>query len=300
MNTRLPSLGSLLAFEAAAESGSFAKAANQLCVTPAAISQQVQSLEIHLGVKLFDRFKTGVKLTRAGQSYLVSVLGGLEKLRFAQQQIVQFNNLEILTITALPSVAQKWLMPLVLEWMDINPKIEVRVEASHARVSFNHSASDMCISFGDTGYSECFKDKLVQDSVSVVASPELVNRLAKPLDLKKVLELPMIHVDWGDDNCNLPQWQDWLDTTTSEPLSIQGGPRFNLSSMAIDAAVQGKGLLLGQQLLITQEIKSNKLVPLFSTGLPLGQAYYLIYPQRTLDNPNAKNLISWLKVQFEN
>ena len=182
--------------------------------------------------------------------------------------------------------------------MDINPKIEVRVEASHAKINFNHSASDMCISFGDTGYSECFKDKLVQDSVSVVASPELLNKLAQPLVLKKVLELPMIHVDWGDDNCNLPQWQDWLDATTGEPFPIQAGPRFNLSSMAIDAAVQGKGLLLGQQLLIAAETKLHKLVPLFPTQLPLGEAYFLIYPQRTLDNPNAENLINWLKAQF--
>lgn len=295
MNTRLPPLGTLLAFEAAAQFNSFASAAKHLHVTPAAISQQIQTLESHLDLKLFSRSKTGVMLTRAGESYLVFVRGALEKLRLGQQHLTQFSNLDVLTITALPSVAQKWLMPLVMQWMESNPEIEVRIEASHEKVNFNHSASDMCVSFGDSGYIGLNKEKLAVDSVSMVASPEFLDKLACRTDIEELLKQPMIHVDWGDDNENLPQWQDWINQVSSGIGEVQSGPRFNLSSMAIDAAVQGKGLLLGQHLLIKQELEKKQLEMPLRLELALGQAYYLVYPQRTLENSKARLFMQWLK-----
>lgn len=300
MNTRLPPLGTLLAFEAAAEYKSFASAAKHLYVTPAAISQQIQSLEAHLALALFHRSKTGVKLTRSGESYLIFVRAGLEKLRAGQQHLTQFRTLDVITISALPSVAQKWLMPLVLEWMTLNPETEIRIEASHNIINFNHSASDMCVSFGEGNYNELHKQKLLIDSVTMVASPSL---LAKKPNLDQLLTLPMIHIDWGEDNENLPQWSEWLasmkNTTHKIDAKIQGGPRFNLSSMAIEAAVQGKGLLLGQHLLIQQELQDKTLVAPFDVNLPLGEAYYLIYPQRTLENSKARAFINWLTSRLQ-
>ena len=298
--TKLPSLGALIAFEAAAEHGSFARAADKLFITPAAISQKIQGLEQQLDVVLFERSKMGVKLTRVGQSYLTFVHEGLERIRLGQQQIKQFSNLDILTITTLPSMATKWLMPKVLEWMALNPDVEIRVEASHEKVDFNQSASDICICFGDQDYSELKKEYLFTDFVSLVASPTLLETLTDSDDLDAILTLPMIHIDWGDHNHNLPDWNDWLQAADLDRTST-GGPHFNLSSMAIDAAVQGKGLLLGQSSFIKNELKSGQLVELppskklTDVKLSLGHAYYIAYPKRTLDNPNAVAFINWLK-----
>lgn len=294
MRNRLPPLGALLAFEAAAKSGSFATAAQQLFVTPAAISQQIRTLESHLQIVLFERSKSGVKLTRAAQSYLIFVEQGLAQLRLGQQQLQQFDNLDVLTISALPSVAQKWLMPLVMEWMSLHPAFEVRVEASHTRVNFNNSASDMCISFGIEGYKDFHREKLLRDQVSLVLSPQLAETL-EVVSVENVCQLPMIHVDWGNDNRNLPQWSDWLALNEQRLSYIQPGPRFNLSSMAIEAAVQSKGVLLGQHLLIQKELASSQLISPFKQSLTLGEDYYLVYPQRTLDNPKAAAFIEWLK-----
>ncbi|MGO3406676.1 LysR substrate-binding domain-containing protein [Marinomonas sp.] len=105
----------------------------------------------------------------------------------------------------------------------------------------------------------------------------------------------MIHIDWGSHNQNLPNWEDWLLAAGLNIQMQKGGPHFNLSSMAIDAALQGKGLLLGQHLLIENELKTGQLVKLSEVSLPLGQAYYLAYPERTLDNPNAATFIEWIK-----
>jgi len=298
-STQLPPLGALLAFEAAAQSGSFTSAADRLFVTPAAISQKIRLLEQQLDIVLFERSKKGVKLTRAGQSYLVFIHEALEKIRLGQQQLEMFRNLDVLTITALPSVASKWLMPRVMRWMDLNPELEIRVEASHARVDFNRSASDICISFGEqdyTGvnYAGLHKELLLVDSVSMFASPQLLQNFSDSADLAAIAQLPMIHVDWGDDNHNLPDWEDWLQAAGLDMAVPKAGVHFNLSSMAIEAAVQGKGLLLGQNMFITNELASGQLVKPLELSLPLGQAYYLVYPKRTLDNAHAAAFIEWL------
>jgi len=296
---QLPPLGALIAFEAAAEHGSFARAANTLFITPAAISQKIQVLEQHLGVVLFERSKMGVKLTRVGENYLTFIQEGLEKIRLGQQQIKQFSNPDVLTITALPSVATKWLMPHVLHWMDLHPGLEIRIEASHRKVDFNQSASDICICFGDQEYLELIKEPLFTDFVSLVASPSLMASIGhcadKKIDLESVTKLPMIHVDWGDHNHNQPDWNDWLETVGLETVMLNSGPRFNLSSMAIEAAIQGKGLLLGQEKLITSELKSGQLIKLDDIKLSLRQSHFIAYPKRTLDNPHAVMFIDWLK-----
>lgn len=293
--SQLPSLGALLAFEAAAEYGSFANAASRLFVTPAAISQKIQTLEQHLGVVLFDRSKMGVKLTHVGENYLVFVQEGLEKIRLGQRQIKQFSQPNVLTITALPSVATKWLMPRVLHWMDINPGLEIRIEASHQKVDFTQSASDMCLCFGDQDYTESIKKPLFTDAVSLVASPNLLAPIEDAEhNLKATLQLPMIHVDWGEHNHNQPDWYDWFEVAGFGGFTPQAGPRFNLSSMAIEAAVQGKGLLLGQEKLIQAEIKSGQLIRLNNIRLPLRQSYFIAYPERTRDNPHAAPFIDWL------
>ncbi|MEM5527877.1 LysR substrate-binding domain-containing protein [Gammaproteobacteria bacterium AS21] len=296
-SNKIPSIGMLLAFEAAAESGSFTAAAAKLFITPAAISQNIRALEQHLSIALFERSKTGIKLSRAGQSYLSFISDALEKIRLAQQQLEQFRNLNVLTITTFPSVASKWLMPLVLDWMDLNPGSEIRVEASHARVDFNRSASDLCICFGRQNYAGLQKDLLFTDSVSMVLSPKLLQRIEDKTDIKAITQLPMIHIDWEDHNHNLPDWGDWLQAANVDMTIAKAGPHFNLSSMAIDAALQGKGLLLGQHILIAKELETGQLIKPLDISLPLGQAYYLVYPKRTLENPLAAAFIDWVKQQ---
>lgn len=296
-SNKIPSIGMLLAFEAAAESGSFTAAAAKLFITPAAISQNIRALEQHLSIVLFERSKTGIKLSRAGQSYLSFISEALEKIRLAQQQLEQFRNLNVLTITTFPSVASKWLMPLVLDWMDLNPGAEIRVEASHARVDFNRSASDLCICFGKQNYAGLQKDLLFTDSVSMVLSPQLLQRIEDKTDIKAIAQLPMIHIDWEDHSHNLPDWGDWLQAANVDMTIAKAGPHFNLSSMAIDAALQGKGLLLGQHILIAKELETGQLIKPLDISLPLGQAYYLVYPKRTLENPLAAAFIDWVKQQ---
>lgn len=291
---KLPNLNSLITFVSAAHSGNFAKTAKVLCITPAAVSQQIKQLESHLDTTLFERSKLGVELTHAGQQYLYFANQAIESLQHGQASVEQLKQQTIFTLQTLPSVASLWLMPKVLQIMEKHPDQEIRVEASHAMVDFNQSRCDASISFGKQDKA-LNHDFLFQDEVHLVASPSLVNEIEQD-NLDALLEKPMIHIDWGDENPSLPNWQDWLHAAGYQSRKPTKGPQFNLSSMAIEAAIQGKGLLLGQGLFIQNALKMGQLVILSEVTLPLSKAYYLIYPDRTKNKAGAMALIEQLKV----
>lgn len=297
---RLPKLSNILAFETAAKNGSLASAADTLCITPAAVSQQIRQLEEHLGVKLFVRSKSGVELTEPGISYLAFTQEAFETLRVAQQNMAQYQGDHTLTITALPALASRWLMPRLYQWMDRHPEIDLRIQATHSLTDFNTNPTDFYLSFGDEHYPQQDKIALFRDSVIPVCSPELLKPTWQQDNPEQLFDYPMIHVDWGRDGRFLPDWSEWLLAANITTRPPNPGPSFNLSAMAIDAAVAGRGILLGQQSLIREELQQGKLIALSSLALPLNKSYFLIYPKRILDKPKAQELLNWLRQQADN
>ncbi len=297
---RLPKLSNILAFETAAKTGSLASAADTLCITPAAVSQQIRQLEEHLGIKLFVRSKSGVELTEPGISYLAFAQEAFETLRVAQQNMAQYQGDHTLTITALPALASRWLMPHLYQWMDRHPEIDIRIQATHSLADFNINPTDFYLSFGDEHYPQQDKIELFRDAVIPVCSPALLKTASPLADPGQLFDYPMIHVDWGRDGRFLPDWSEWLLAANITTRPPNPGPSFNLSAMAIDAAVAGRGILLGQQSLIREELQQGKLVALSSLALPLNKSYFLIYPKRILDKPRAQELLDWLRQQADN
>lgn len=286
---KLPSLSGLRAFVEAAETKNFAKTARYLSVTPAAVSQQIKLLEQHLNVVLFERSKAGVLLTRAGQNYLPFAQKVIKTLADGQHAVS--NTSVSIVIQAYPSVASLWLMPKVMEVMALHPEVEIRVEATHTPVDFTKGRSDACVSFGEHA-GEVVNEFLFQDEVILVASPSLV--AASLNSMRDVLKLPMIHIDWGGSAEFLPNWKEWLDSAGFTEHSLNSGPHFNLTSMAIEAAIQGKGLLLGQKHMVREALKANRLIQLSDHSLPLRKAYYLSYPPSVLSKPGVEALIKRL------
>jgi len=293
----LPPMKSLLAFEAAVKCGSLTLAAKDLHVTAAAVSQQIRGLEQHIGFELFIRSKSGVELTQLGCQFNEYVISALATLRGAQQINLPAQNKQQIIITALPSFASKWLMPKVLAWMDENPSMQITVQAQHEAEYFEQSAAHMCISFGVDNYASEITVELFADQIVLVASPKLLSSLNDPSDLHQVAGLPMINVNWGAAGASLPTWEDWLGAVGLVAAPLTNGPEFNLSSMAIDAAVSGKGILLGQRQLIQAELAAGTLLAPFETALVLKKPYFLVYPQTTLNHPRAMDFIDWLVAQ---
>ncbi|CNE04683.1 DNA-binding transcriptional activator GcvA [Yersinia rohdei] len=289
---RLPKLTAILAFETAAKTGSLASAAVQLSLTPAAISQQIRQLEQHLAIQLFTRSTSGVELTPQGSAYLAYVQQAFETLRMAQQSMARDKGELSLNIFALPALASRWLNPNLKQWLTQYPDTDIRIHATHAPVDFNRTAADFYLAFGDEHYPQQEKVRLFQDWVFPVASPELLTRPWS--EGKKQINYPMIQVDWGKEGQFLPDWHEWLLSAKWLQCTPNRGPIYNLTSMAIDAALAGNGILLGQQQLIKNELADGRLIQLSKHQLPVTKPYYLIYPKRTLDKPRAAEFIQWM------
>ena len=287
------SLNNLRSFIMAAKYGSFASAANELCITPAAISQQIKQLEEELGASLLMRSSTGVQLTAQGKTYLPFVEQAFASLAQGQAVLHSKEQAGVFKIAALPSVASKWLMPKVYDVLEKCQDVDIRVEASHSKVDFNQQDFDACISFGAHSYPDMHKQRLFNDRVFAVASPKLLQAIERD-DIESIVSLPMIHVDWGRDNADLPSWQDWFEGMGLPYYGVQKGPTFNLTNLAVEAALQGRGLLLGQESLIQAELASGALVKVNDLSLALKQDYFLVYPERSLKSAQTRRMIALL------
>jgi len=288
---RLPKISVIQSFKVAAELGSLAKAAAQLALTPAAVSQQIRQLEEQLGSALFLRTQSGVMLTETGKEYLRYVTEAFDILHLGQQNIRHAASAPKLTVYALPALASKWLLPRLASWRDHCPDIDLSLHGTQSHVDFTAMPADFVICFGEDRYPQSDKLKLFQDEVLPVASPALLQRFMPETILSQA---PLIHLDWGNEGRFLPDWQSWFQAKGMDEPLPQPAFSFNLTSLAIDAAVAGVGLLLGQRRLIAPELARGDLVVVDHLCLPLSKPYFLAWPQRTLSQPGSEAMIDWL------
>lgn len=295
MAVKLPPLNSMRAFEAAARHSSFTRAADELCVTPAAISQQIKILEDYLQVRFFNRTNKGISMTEAGNTYYPLVSEGFQMLARATGRLQSFKSSDQLNVSILPSLASQWLGRHLFDWCAQYPRINVTVQATHTEEDLDKSEFDLRITYGEKTYQNTVCERLITDSVSPVCSPEILNGpapLNSPADLKN---FRLLHIDWGSAFDTLPSWKEWLSAADAEPFDIGRGPAFNLSSLAIQAAVKGEGIALGQNLMVRDEVEAGLLVKPFDLSLPLREAYYVIYTERMLSKPGAETFLNWLR-----
>lgn len=288
---RLPKISVIQAFKVAAELGSLAKAAAQLALTPAAVSQQIRQLEEQLGSALFVRTQSGVRLTETGKEYLRYVTEAFDILHLGQQNLRHAAVMPKLTLYALPALASKWLLPNIMQWRERCPDIHLSLYGTHAQVDFNATPADFVICFGEERYPQLDKQRLFLDEVVPVASPALLQRYPPGSALSQA---PLIHLDWGNEGRFLPDWRSWFLAKEMPVAAPQPALRFNLTSLAIDAAVAGAGLLLGQRRLIAAELARGDLVTVDALSLPLSKPYFLAWPQRSRSQPGSEALINWL------
>ena len=292
---RLPSLNAIKAFEAAARFNSLTLAADNLCVSTAAVSQQVKMLEEYLGVQLFRRTNKGLEITSAGELYYPLVLEGFDKLRLASRRLQSFKLADRLTISVLPSMASHWLGNHLFEWCNQNPESQVNIMATHNEVDFVDTDVDFRICYGYHAQRNVLSDKLLNDYVTPVCSPELAQRIDPTGSPSQINTLPRLNIDWGGNYDTLPSWADWFEAANMKTTNQYRGPSYNLSSMAIQAAIKGQGVILGQGIMVKNDISSNRLVKLFDITVPLRESYYIMYTKDTLQKPHAMAFLNWLK-----
>jgi LysR family transcriptional regulator, glycine cleavage system transcriptional activator len=296
MSRRLPPLNSLRAFEAAGRHLSFKKAAEELRVTPAAISHQVHSLEDYCGIKLFHRLTRALRLTEAGRAALPHLRDGFDKLNEAVEVIRRQQGSGILTVSVAPSFGARWLVPRLDRLRAAHPEFDVRLDATDALADFSADGVDVALRYGRGTYRNLRSELLMPEVAFPVCSPKLLERgppLKRPEDLR---HYTLLHVQWGVEEEAAPSWRMWLSAAGVEDVNVERGPRFSAESMAIDAALNGQGIALVGGALVESDLEAGRLVRPFPPSVCEATAfcYYLVYPEARAADPQVMAFRDWL------
>ena len=295
MADRLPPLTALRAFDAAARHMSFAKAAEELSVTPAALSFQIKSLEEHLGAPLFRRMNRAVALTEAGAALAPGTTDGFHTLATAWRAAQRLQNEQTLTVTAGPAFTAKWLAPRLYEFAQGHPDVELRFSASLKMMDLARDAIDVAIRFANTVDPALYAMPLVEEWVAPVMTPELASRYP---DLESLKKAPLIFDDSIQFLTPPSDWAAWF-RAMGEDFSPHHGPRFSQADHAIDAALAGVGVVLGRRALVVKDINEGRLVLPFKTALSVNARFWFLCLAGAQDRPQIKAFREWMLAEID-
>lgn len=290
---RLPPLNPLRAFEAAGRLNNIRRAADELSVTPGAISRQVRTLEEALGVQLFHREPRSVVLTAEGEQYLNEISKHLEGIRSATQKITGGKSFDIIRIQAYTTFAMKWLIPRLSSFHEQNKQIEVRLTASLANVDFDRENIDGAVRLGDGEWPGVISERLLDNVLLPVCS----HSFKKSRSIKNLEDLrhqPLLHTLARPDD-----WNFWLTAAGLSDVPAYEGAKYASSALACQAALEGHGVAMAQEAIIADDLRSGRLVCPVSFKLDRKDfTYYFIYPPNRLRNPAFRCFKDWLKEEI--
>jgi LysR family glycine cleavage system transcriptional activator len=296
MRRRLPPLNSLRAFEVVSRHGSFRAAAEELHVTAAAVSQQVKTLENHLGRKLLRRSSGGYSLTPDALAGLPQLRDGFDQLSAAVATMASGGQ-RLLTVSAVPSLAAEWLVPRLHRFRKQYPALDVLLHASEELVDFEHSRVDLGIRYGTGSYPGLASERLFVDEIFPVYSPRMLDGrapLKKPGDLRGQ---PLIHTDWTPDRGHWPGWTDWLRAAGVTGIDVTKGLRSSDGALVIQAAIGGQGVALGSKALVLEHLAAGRLIRPFELSLVTDFAYYVVCAKSRADEPDLRAIRTWLMAE---
>jgi LysR family glycine cleavage system transcriptional activator len=295
---RLPPLNSLRAFEAAARHLNFSRAADELSVTPGAVSQQIQNLEDYVGAALFRRTPKGLLLTDAAQTALPALREAFDRLAEAASLLTAAVDGRRLTLTAAPSFAAKWLVPRLGKFESLHPQVDVWLSAGMDLVDLTAGEVDVAIRYGAGRYPGLETTRLLGETVLPVISPELLAQtpLSEPNDLVGHI---LLHDGSPEPDDSCPDWPMWLAARQVKGVDGARGPRFNQSSLVIEAAVNGRGVALAKRTLAQADLEAGRLVAPMEDSTAVDFAYYLVHPKAKGRLPQVKAFIAWITAEAE-
>ena len=298
MPAKLPPLASLRAFEAAARHLSFAKAAEDLLVTPGAVSQQVKQLEDWLGVALFRRLPKGVLLTDAGQLYGSELREAFARLAAASERVRRHAASPVLTASMPPSLAARWLIPRLGGFRARHPDIDVRVEVNPAPTDFARENVDLAIRHGPgPSWPGLRSELLFPQVVFPVCSPRLLEAgppLRAPADLAR---FTLLHEDlWADSlgRLHVIGWGAWLAAVGAGEVDASRGPRFAQTHMSLQAALAGQGVALADQVVAGEDLRAGRLVRALPQEVAADSGYWFVCPEGIVAQPRVAAFRAWL------
>jgi LysR family glycine cleavage system transcriptional activator len=281
---RLPYLNGIKAFEAAARNGSFATAAGELNVSPAAISRMVHLLEERLGIALFERKANRLALTPTGHAYQAGLTTIFDALANLTTQVTAQAGERVLTIGVGPTFAIRWLIPRLADFRKVEPDIEVRFTTGGVAAPF---ADDWTcgITLGDGVWSGLIAERMFAADLLPVCAPRIGARLKRVSDLSGPTLLRVAHAD--------EDWPLWLKAAGALRIAAKG-PKFEYYGQAIQAAADGVGVAMGIRPYIDDDLAAGRLIAPFALTVPKGKQWYLVYRDFRKDQRDFVAFRKWL------
>lgn len=294
MSNRLPPLTALRAFEAAARHMSFAKAAEEIGVTPAALSFQIKSLEDHLGQPVFRRLNRAVALTEAGHALAPGTSEGFEALNAAWRAAKRVGHTRILSVTAGPAFTTKWLAPRMYHFAQAHPAIELRFTASLRMMDFDRDGIDVAVRYGFGPDRGLHSEKLMDEVFVPLMAPALAARFPTPDSLRSATL-------FADDSVTFmpqpPDWQAWFRANGLQ--SPTPSARFTQADHALDAALAGTGVVLGRSSLALEPLSRGTLVAPYDIVLTSDARFRFVCRRGAEAQPSVAAFRSWLLSEID-
>lgn len=292
---RLPPLTALRAFEAAARHMSFAKAAEELHVTPAALSFQIKSLEEHLGQPVFRRLNRAVELTEAGRVLTPGAADAFATLTAAWHAARRLGDTTSLTVTAGPAFTAVWLASRLYDFAQAHPRIELRFSASVRMMDFERDDIDVAIRFGYGPDRGLHSEPLMREWFTPMMAPELIGKYGT---LDAMRTAPLLNDDsmrFLEPPCD---WGAWFRLNDLDRTDLHG-PRFSQADHAIKAALSGGGVLLGRVTLASKALNEGRLIAPFSKALATDANFRFLCREGALNRPQVKAFRDWIMAETE-
>lgn len=291
---KLPSLHALRAFEAAARHLHFSRAADELGLTPTAISHQVRLLEETLGTKLFHRYPRPIRLTESGTQLFPAVRDALDQIALEIGALSTRSKEEPLRLSVTVAFASRWLMPRLAQ-LSHETGLSISVEADDVPADLHHSEIDMAIRYAEkpTGTGEWHR--LFSDEIIPVAAPENFAKVST-LTPDEVLAMPLLAYRWKIGSGMAPDWSQWqsqIGLVRSAPKIAQS---FSEEIHAIDAVVAGHGAALVSKILVADLLSAGKLVQLSDYTLP-GRTFWGVFLPGHPGQDRLYRLLRWIQQQ---
>ncbi len=292
-----PGTRTLRTLAAAGRHLNFTRAAEELGLTPAAVSFQIKEIEEQLGCELFVRTGRTLALSPAGTILCAAAEEAIDSMNRAMSRIArQKRDARQLKVTVDPQFATKWLMRHILEFRRRHPDIDVRFDVSYDLRDFELDDVDVAIRFGTGQYEGCTTDQLFSNVITPICSPRLVTGdrpIREPADL---LNHTLAQIKWSGHGITWPTWANWMAAAGIQDFDDDNTLIFEKSSDAIEAAMTGAVVALADFSMVAVDLSEGRLVQPFALGIkvPPQIGYYLVYPKAEKQSRQLECFREWI------
>lgn len=292
MSRRLPPLDALQSFEVASRVLSFTRAAEELHVTPAAVSHRIKMLEERLGISLFHRKNNKLLLTDRGQDLIPAVREALESIADVTARVSQTEGSNVLNLSVLPTFAVRWLVPRLANLRQTHGTVEVRLSTTYRPVDFARENYDAAVRFGPGDWPGLKSFRLFDEELVPVCSPKLMEGpepLREPGDLARVT---LLHSETCEEN-----WSVWLEAAGASHVDPEGGLRFDSCLLTLQAAQDGLGVAAANHEYVARDLAAGRLVAPFDFKVRKQVGWHFVCPEAVAEQPKIAAFRSWVLSQ---